>query len=495
MSETPTSGAHSLSLKIIRLSKPSLSISSPCPPILPDSEPWADYARSVHLPGTPESSLRDLALSDLLVLPAHFGNIYLGETFSAFVSVNNESLDRVVDVTIKAELQTTSQRFSLVDTSLAGGGSLNQGKLPTGSPKLSLDPGKTAEFVLSHEIKELGIHILVCSVHYTVTGGPLTPGSRPEDNKKFFRKFYKFQVQNPLSVKTKVHSLVDGRVFLETQIQNIMTGPMHLDRMRFEPAELFSFVDMNSRSVVPEDRQSPAKPMSSLPLTQLSTLSRSSSVRDQNLPTEPTKSVPGSPMMSPNQDSGEIFGSYLGPQDTRQYLFLLVPKPDPSSPGTLNPLVRSTPNLGKLDIIWSTQMGQTGRLQTSQLTRKVPTSVLSEPFELSVISQPASILVEEPFTLKCRLKNHHGSESLRIKIVLDKSQMKHVLFRGLSEHALGNVPPLSFVDFDLEFFPLYSGLFKISGLKIQELISGYSKEVTALTQVLVKQEASLVQLM
>jgi hypothetical protein len=353
-----------------------------------------------------------------------------------------------------------------------------------------LDPGQTAEFVLSHEIKELGIHILVCSVHYTTAspgGGTSKPG---EDNKKFFRKFYKFQVLNPLAVKTKVNSLQDGRVFLETQIQNIMTVPMCVDRMRFEPAEFFNYVDMNLRAVVPE-LGGPQKPMSSLPLTPIANMSRSSSLREDLVSPSMSEGHLDVLPSSKSKKESQVFGSYLGPQDTRQYLFLLVPKPDLTAPHqSLNPQVRSTPNLGKLDIIWSTQMGQSGRLQTSQLTRKLLTSRLEEPFEVTVISQPLEILVEEPFTLKCRLRNMSPSDSVRIKVLLDKSQMKHVLFHGVSEHALGTVPPLSFVDFELEFFPLYPGLFKISGVKIEELISGSSKEVSSLTQVLVLQRAA-----
>ena len=45
-------------------------------------------------------------------------------------------------------------------------------------------PGSTVDHVLSHEVKELGTHILVCEVTYCNAAG----------EKLNFRKFFKFQV-------------------------------------------------------------------------------------------------------------------------------------------------------------------------------------------------------------------------------------------------------------------------------------------------------------
>jgi hypothetical protein len=147
-----------LSLKILRLSKPTFATAAP-PSVIDISQPWSSQSSLVR-------TFDDFQLSNLLVLPSSFGNIYLGETFSSYVSVNNESNQVITSVSIKAELQTTSQRFTLADTIL-----LEQ--------KISLEPSQSAEFVLSHDIKELGIHILVCSVQYTYAG-----------ESKSFRKVY-----------------------------------------------------------------------------------------------------------------------------------------------------------------------------------------------------------------------------------------------------------------------------------------------------------------
>ena len=103
--------------------------------------------------------------------------------------------------------------------------------------QVSLLPKQSVEFLFDHEIKELGIHILVCSAHYTpqLPSSPPKPGSSPTrtSDRKFFRKFFKFQVLNPLSVKTKMNTLQDGIVCIEIQIQNLATVPLCLDKLGF----------------------------------------------------------------------------------------------------------------------------------------------------------------------------------------------------------------------------------------------------------------------
>ena len=49
-----------------------------------------------------------------MVLPQSFGNIYLGETFSSYVCVHNDSTEECTGVTVRADLQTASQRINLV---------------------------------------------------------------------------------------------------------------------------------------------------------------------------------------------------------------------------------------------------------------------------------------------------------------------------------------------------------------------------------------------
>lgn len=70
-----------------------------------------------------------------------------------------------------------------------------------------------------------------------------------------------------------------------------------------------------------------------------------------------------------------VFGpvNYMTPLDVRQYLYCLTPKPEMCA----NPkLLKGVTNIGKLDIVWKTNIGEKGRLQTSQLQRVVSKSQL-----------------------------------------------------------------------------------------------------------------------
>lgn len=137
------------------------------------------------------AAISDFGLSEILRLPGSFGAIYLGETFSSYICINNESQLAIQNVGIKAELQTSTQRFTLADTSssspasqagrggggptAAGSGTMtpnyaNSGQpssivsevlqdMPASSPvhsRVSLLPSQSAEYIVHHEIKELG---------------------------------------------------------------------------------------------------------------------------------------------------------------------------------------------------------------------------------------------------------------------------------------------------------------------------------------------------
>lgn len=74
--------------------------------------------------------------------------------------------------------------------------------------------------------------------------------------------------------------------------------------------------------------------------------------------------------LNTNENGDSVYGkvNILDPNCCRQYLYYLKPQPslmkDPK-------LIHNATNIGKLDIIWRSNMGERGRLQTSQLTRLV----------------------------------------------------------------------------------------------------------------------------
>jgi hypothetical protein len=81
------------------------------------SESWDLAASSLPHPDPSTSSFRGsspyhnaFTLSEQLVLPAAFGSIYVGEVFASYISIMNSSNSPISSLSIKAELQTTSNK-------------------------------------------------------------------------------------------------------------------------------------------------------------------------------------------------------------------------------------------------------------------------------------------------------------------------------------------------------------------------------------------------
>ena len=123
----------------------------------------------------------------MLTLPASFGSIQLGETFSSCLCVNNEASVEIHGVSLKVEIQTASSKVTLAEF---------------GGDHLQLGVAGTLENVIHHEIKELGQHVLGCTVTYRLPpnargpNAPVTPVA--DQNVQSFRKFYKFVVSQRL---------------------------------------------------------------------------------------------------------------------------------------------------------------------------------------------------------------------------------------------------------------------------------------------------------
>ena len=132
-----------------------------------------------------------------------------------------------------------------------------------------------------------------------------------------FRKFFKFQVVKPLDVKTKFYNAETDEVYLEAQIQNITAGPICLEKVDLESTEQYT-------------------------VTSLNTL--------------------------PNGESVFCSKNMLQPNNSCQFLYCIKPIAEiANDPKAL----KDANNIGKLDIVWRSNLGERGRLQTSQLQRSV----------------------------------------------------------------------------------------------------------------------------
>jgi len=228
MQQHPTSGQTSNSmtsevatavptLKVMRLQKPEL-----------------DIAKA----GTLASS--GCLLGSSLCLPDSFGVIHVGETFTAYLGALNVSKRLpVVNLTITAQLQTPSQRWHMASKTLdecnAAGG-------------CELQPEQGIDSIVSHTLEEAGQHILRVEVGYGGTGGTI----------KSLRKFYRFQVSNPLSVSDNSYRTGDSSCLLSISLQNNgheSKGGLTISSADFEAAPGLVADNILSRPPNPRVRQ------------------------------------------------------------------------------------------------------------------------------------------------------------------------------------------------------------------------------------------------
>ncbi|KAI4498088.1 hypothetical protein M0802_006912 [Mischocyttarus mexicanus] len=401
--ETKPKNEYLLALKVMRLTRPTLA------------SPIVVTCDSTDLPGntlnnelkndcTALQGMETLAIGQFMVLPQSFGNIYLGEIFSSYLCVHNGSNQVVKNVSVKADLQTSTQIISL-----SSGNSLVK--------ELAADD--TVDEVIHHEVKEIGTHILVCEVSY------MPPNSMGPS--QLFRKYFKFQVVKPLDVKTKFYNAESDEVYLEAQIQNLTVGPICLEKVSLESSHLFSVSTLNK-----------------------------------------------------NEKEESIYGkiNLLDSNCSRQYLYCLKPQ---SSLQKDPKMMHNATNIGKLDIVWKSNLGERGRLQTSQLQRMAP-----EYGDLRVVIKdiPLKVYLEEQINLKCHIINT-SERSMDLLLSLESSDT--IAWCGISDKIIGTLKPGTSIDVPLSLIPLDAGITIISGLKLMDTFLKRVYDYDDLAQIFVNQ--------
>ncbi|XP_063310144.1 trafficking protein particle complex subunit 13 isoform X4 [Pelobates fuscus] len=393
---------HLLALKVMRLTKPTLFTNIPV--TCEERDLPGDLFNNLMKddPSTVKGA-EIIMLGEMLTLPQNFGNIFLGETFSSYISVHNDSNQIVKDIQVKADLQTSSQRLNLsASTAVVA----------------ELKPDSCIDDVIHHEVKEIGTHILVCAVSYTTQAG----------EKMYFRKFFKFQVLKPLDVKTKFYNAETDEVFLEAQIQNITTSPMFMEKVSLEPSMMYNVSELN-------------------------TVYRDS-------------------------DRSSTFGTktYLQPLDTRQYLYCLKPKPEFAEKAGI---IKGVTVIGKLDIVWKTNLGEKGRLQTSQLQRMAPGY---GDVRLSIETIPDTVNLEEPFEIMCKITN---CSERTMDLILEMCNTNAIHWCGVSGRQLGKLHPSSSLHLTLTLLSSVQGLQSVSGLRLTDTFLKRTYEYDDIAQVCV----------
>lgn len=257
------------------------------------------------------------------------------ETFSALLCLSNDlaapptAATTALSPQLKIEMLTPSQQRH----------QLSPASPPTAAASQPLQPGGSLELLVQHEVNEMGTHALECTVTYAVrVAGDDGHGAKLAG--RSFRKVYRFQVSNPLKVKTKAHAPAAsqgpsaclsraerGKVFLEVLLENLCEEAMAFSRVALEPTADWTCLDANL--------------------------------------------LPAASPLEPPTALFSADATLLPPGAVRQYLFVCTPTANaaPALPG-------ASQVLGRLDIAWRTPNGEPGRLQTAMLGRRVPVPVL-----------------------------------------------------------------------------------------------------------------------
>jgi len=383
-----------LAFKVMRLNRPSFHQAGFTAGLQALRETASDQAEQAtgHLPHSDAEGCP----SENLLLPTGFGNIYLGETFTAYISACNTSGSRLMRLEIRAEIQTGTKRVPLLD----------------GKPETVLaqfESNQQVDYIVSHELKEAGVHIMICSGSYLDASG----------EEKKVRQYFKFQVQKPLSVTTKLHFLQNS-IFLENQIQNTTRAPLFLDTVKFEPTSHYTRIDLNDLTTSRDD--DPSK--------------------------QQHKEVP--------LRGAETF---LKPGDVRQFLYQLVPQR-----GFINPADKKMEDLGRLEMAWKSAFGEPGRLHSmvNMQQWKLPPT---DDVHITVAKVPSKVYLESPFTLELRVINVKAElVSLLVETNLDPSGAISIF--GVTESEATVLPLGAEATVRIDLIALTAGLRTISAHQI-----------------------------
>ncbi|XP_050214525.1 uncharacterized protein LOC126665692 [Mercurialis annua] len=408
-------GTHSLAFRVMRLCRPSFHVEAPLrvdpadlivgedifdDPIAASQLPPLIDSQITKLTDTSDLSYRSrfllqhpsdsFGLTGLLVLPQAFGAIYLGETFCSYISINNSSNFEVREVVIKAEIQTERQRILLLDTSKA--------------PVESIRAGGRYDFIVEHDVKELGAHTLVCTAHY----------SDGDAERKYLPQFFKFNVANPLSVRTKVRA-VKETTYLEACIENHTKTNLYMDQVEFEPAPQWNAKILKAEEKSETDSQ--------------------------------TRDIYKPPVLI--RSGGGI----------HNYLYQLRLSTQGSAQSNV---------LGKLQIIWRTNLGEPGRLQTQQI---LGTPITRKEIEMCITEVPSVINLNKPFPVHLNLTNHTDRELGPFEVWLsqdDSLEEKAVIINGLQTMELLQLEAFGTTDVHLNLIATKLGVQKITGITVFE---------------------------
>jgi trafficking protein particle complex subunit 13 len=342
-----------------------------------------------------------------LALPTSFGNIYFGETFFSYIRVFNHSDVDCHSVSVRVEFQSA--------TAPANAKNILHDSAAT--PVALLGPDGSYDFIVQQTLKELGSHTLVCTVSYLDR----------DREKRQFRKYFKFAVLNPLNINIGVRTVKDG-IFVQAAIGNATQSRIFLRSITFDPTHFFQAVEYCDQS---EENE----------------LARDNKNENENPST-----------IAPPLITSEMTSRTLAPGDSTSCIFFLTAKSE------LENQARVATQLGRIDIRWSSSMGEKGRLFTPQVQRKV---VSLPDVSVDLLGAPAQIGVEQVVLGTLQIANI-SDRPMTLDMVFLPDKMSSIVINGVTSRALGPVAPGEVKETTIALLALYPGFHALGGLRIFE---------------------------
>jgi len=485
--------------------------------------------------GQPSSGSLDgkCILNSMLTLPDSFGVIHVGETFTAYLGVLNTSHElNVTNLSVSAALQTPSRRFTL------------SSNLDESKGRMIIEPNKGIDAIVSRVLEEVGQHILRVEVGYGSNGNNSGNGntSSSNENRKSLRKFYRFNVANPLHIRELTMRCNDISCFVSIAIENVTNNSsLTISGADFHPphglvSEMIGGPKCSGELLSQEQKKkndnnnNNQQPLSSLTLfDNCGRLHPNESFRylflikassqDAKLRGIAAGDELGKAIFTWKKAMGEAgriaSASVLCPPATTA----IIPPPSLSLPGSAaasqpnsNTPILSTYSNTKfvvhgsglsVDVAASAANKSTNTSSADPAydssTNTSTTISLDEvlPITVEPINPPTTMKLGIPTKVQLLVVNHQqeqpsqeqNDKDMNIQIQLRSQHMSGVVICGSSYKNLGSIPSCGgSVVTTVCFVPLVAGLFRVQGCYVVDLISGREIEQPPLFHVFVQKD-------
>lgn len=396
-------------------------------------------------------------LHNSLCLPDSLG-VYVGEMFTAYLGVLNSSTQFTIrKLSINAQLQTPTQRWTL-------GSHLENG--------VQVPPESGVDCIVSHGIEESGQHILRVEVNYQSVEG----------DTKSFRKFYRFQVVNPLHISHRILRFGDSACFVSVTVgynpSDSNVGSIVLAGTDFIPAEGLSSTQIGrDEKILPEKNAVQLLDKSGIMKmgTKANYIFKVEATSDEaQLKGIAAGDLIGTAVFTWRKAMGET-GRVSSPPI---HCPKLEPNTDSSDPHN-NFLVHRS-GLSVDVAAAAASRNPNDRLGISYIL----------PVTVEPIDPPSRMTMNVPASIQFLVVNH-SDQSMALQLQFRLSQMKGLAVCGPSFQSLGQVAANGgSIVVTMQFLALAAGQLRVQGCWVVDLASGREIPQPPLVEILVDRDAS-----